>query len=97
MFNKKGVSLERNLIILLVLGMIVLVIAVIFIKTQVTKSAQKYDDISSDLDKCESFLGNRKCRTSCDGFGKEVRPIGSTGWADCGKGDLEGKTKCCEV
>jgi hypothetical protein len=96
MLNKKGVELSTNLIIIIVLGIIVLIVAVIFFRTQVTKGAEKYDTISSGLDKCESFFGNRECRVSCDNFGKEVKPIGGD-WADCGKGNLKDKTKCCEV
>ncbi len=90
MNNKKGVSFSMNMIAILILILIALVVAVVFINTQMTKGAKKYAEIGESLDKCESFFGNRECKTSCSP-NKIVNPIGSA-WSDCKTGEV-----CCEV
>ena len=94
--NKKGVSLQVNMIIIIVLGLIALVIAIVFLRTQITKGAEKYEEIGAALEKCEGLFKNRECMASCPSPEQKVRPIGS-GWADCGKGEKIGKPDCCEV
>jgi len=96
MKNKKAAGLSINMVILIVLGLIALIIAVVFLRTQVTKGAEKYESISESLDKCEGFLKGRECKASCPA-GKEIRPIAGA-WADCGKEEgKKDKPKCCEV
>ena len=79
---------------MMVLGVIILVIAVIFISTQFTKGGKKYEEFTEQLDKCQGFMAlNRYCSDECPA-GKEVQPL-SKEWADCGKGEFKGKSKCC--
>ena len=95
MKNKKA-TLAINIIIFFVISLAVLIISIVFFKTQMTKGAEKYERISEGLDKCEGFLKGRKCMSTCPP-GKEVRSI-SGEWADCGKEKgKENKPYCCEV
>jgi len=88
--NKKG-NTAINLIILLIIAIIVIVIISIFFKTKITEGSEKYSEISSELDNCESFMTKNKCSVTCPSD-KIVRPIGKKGWADCKKNEV-----CCEV
>lgn len=96
MLAKKGEGLSINMVIMIVLGLIALTIAVLFLRGQITKGADKYSDISGSLDKCEGFLSGRKCMAGCSPS-KIINPLGD-GWADCGKTEaLKDKKICCEV
>ena len=91
--NKKGLSLERNLIILLILGILVIVIFSFFFKSKITEGSERYSEISEQLDNCESFMSKNKCTLKSECPSRNViNPIGSKGWADCKEDEV-----CCEV
>ena len=91
--NKKGLSLERNLIILLILGILVIVIFSFFFKTKITEGSERYSDITEELDKCESFMTKNKCTSESECPSRKViNPIGGKGWIDCKENEV-----CCGV
>ncbi|MBW2970045.1 hypothetical protein KY319_02885 [Candidatus Woesearchaeota archaeon] len=99
MKNKKAMEMTIGTIIAIVLGLIVLVILVIFIQQQVTKSGQKIGTLEGESeyapDKCQSIIKGTFCADKCDsaaGYEKKNSPTGT--WSDCNAPGSK-KTICC--
>jgi hypothetical protein len=95
---KRGQGLPINTIILAILGLIVLVILILIFRTQVQKSSEKYQGISTSAEEqarakgvCETLISGRQCMTGAacpQGYVEIPGP-----WTDCIKAQ---KPKCCE-
>lgn len=101
--GKKGIEMATNTIVMIVLGLIILVILIIFVQQQVTKSGKQYGQFGEEAniaaDKCQSLVLGKFCASSCSdpkNQYKEVSPPPG-GWSDCGKAKgFESKRACCE-
>jgi len=100
MMHKKGLEMAMCTIVALVLGLIVLIILIIFVQQQVTKSGTKLGEIEKEsdyaADKCQSIIKGTFCTDKCDETaGYKERKSPTNAWTDCGQGKLQGKGTCC--
>ncbi|MEM4247462.1 MAG: hypothetical protein QXF14_04025 [Candidatus Woesearchaeota archaeon] len=97
---KRGQGLSINTIILAVLGLVVLVLLILIVRTQLQKGSQKYVNITGEAEKearakdvCETIFALRS--RQCAEPGKcpaNYQPL-SGSWQDC----QAPKSVCCEA
>ncbi len=101
MMHKKGLEMAMGTIVAIVLGLIVLIILIVFVQQQVSKSSSKLGEIEKEADyaadKCQSIIKGTFCTSECkesEGYKTRTSPTGT--WSDCGKAKgLESKGICC--
>jgi len=101
--NKKAMEMTTGVVISMVLGLIILVILIIFVQQQFTKTGKRYGELEKETeiapDKCQSIIMGRYCVESGKCGDKIITPPPS-GWADCGNQKdpkLAGKRECCPI
>ena len=103
MMNKKAFEMATSTIITIVLGLVILIIAIVLVQQQVSKSGQKIGKIEEESElepnKCASLVLGRYCIESgqCKDDKGNIKTVPEPpgGWTDCGKGQLTGKRDCC--
>jgi len=88
--NKKALEMAMGTIVAIVLGLIVLIILIIFVQQQVSKSSTKLGEIEKEADyaadKCQSIIKGTFCTDECkesEGYKPRNSPTGK--WKDCDK------------
>ena len=101
--NKKAFEMATSTIIAIVLGLVILIIAIVLVQQQVSKSGQKIGKIEQEAElepnKCASLVLGRYCieagQCKDDKGASKAIPAPPGGWSDCGKDKLTSKPDCC--
>lgn len=85
--NKKGVEIGVNLMVILLFSLIVVGIAIVMVRQQITKGGERVGALGEEAElqqnKCTSFVLQQQCadKTTCpEGF--ETVPPPPGGWID---------------
>lgn len=89
MSEKRAMEMATGTIVMIVLGLVILIILIIFVQQQVTRSGKQYgqfgEEANMSVEKCASLIKGQFCSNTCDAAKYERATSSPAGkpWSDC--------------